>query len=162
MKKLIYLFLVFLISSCSEVEFLYKDNNNLINPLYQKTEVSTFGLESAYINSYVPMFFGKNKENTFVLLIDIREKKTKRSVETNQSTSNLRHELRFFYTLTSNIKDCVTYEKEILSYFSVVPKSDGYNYGTDASLEKKYEIAISENLNRFVSLLSGEELNTCR
>ena len=161
MKKLIYLFLVFLISSCSEVEFLYKDNNNLINPLYQKTEVSTFGLESAYINSYVPMFFGKNKENTFVLLIDIREKKTKRSVETNQSTSNLRHELRF-YRLTSNIKDCVTYEKEILSYFSVEPKSDGYNYGTDASLEKKYEIAISENLNRFVSLLSGEELNTCR
>ena len=162
MKRLICLFLVILLCSCSEVEFLYKDNKNLINPLYQKTEVNTFGLDSAYFNSYVPMFFGKNKENSFILLINIEEKKTKISVETNQSTSNLRHELRFLYTLTSASNNCVTYEKEILSYFSILPKSDGYNYGTDASLEKKYELAITENLNRFVSFVSDKDLNTCK
>ncbi len=162
MKKLIYLFLIVLFSSCSEVEFLYKDNKNLINPLYQKTEVNTFGFDSAYINSYIPMFFGKNKESNFILLINIEEKKTKRSVETNQTTSNLRHELRFFYTLTSTINNCVTYEKEILSYFSIVPKSDGYNYGTDASLKKKYELAITDNLNEFVSYVSDIDLNICR
>ena len=43
-------------------------------------------------------------------------------------------------------------KKKFLSYFSIIPKSSGYNYGTDASLEKKYELAITENLNQFVSI----------
>ena len=107
------------------------------------------------------MFFGDNKENVFNLLINIEEKKTKRSVETNQATSNLRYELRFFYTLILNKDSCVTYEKEITSYFSIIPKSSGYNYGTDSSLEKKYELAISDNLNQFVSILSDKSIYDC-
>ena len=51
-------------------------------------------------------------------------------------------------------KIVLIYKKEILSYFSIIPKSSGYNYGTDTSLEKKYELAITENLNRFVSIIS--------
>ena len=39
-------------------------------------------------------------------------------------------------------------------------KSSGYNYGTDTSL-KKYELAITENLNRFVSILADKDLNNC-
>ena len=93
--------------------------------------------------------------------INIDEKKTKRSVETNQATSNLRYELRFNYTLTSIKKDCITYEKEIVSYFSIIPKSSGYNYGTDTSLEKKYELAIGDNLNQFVSILSDINIDNC-
>ena len=50
-----------------------------------------------------------------------------------------------------NKKNCVTFNKELVSYFSIIPKSSGYNYGTDSSLEKKYQLAITENLNRFVS-----------
>ena len=161
MKKLIYLFLIVFIASCDEIEFVYKENKNLINPLFEKTEVNTSGLDIAYISSYIPVIFGENKENSFTLSINIEEKKTKRSVESNQATSNLRYELRFTYTLTSNMKSCVTYKKELLSYFSIIPKSDGYNYGTDASLEKKYELAITDNLNQFVSLLSGFDVNNC-
>ena len=108
------------------------------------------------------MSFGENKEEKYNLIIDINEKKTKRSVKTNQVTSNLRYELRFFYTLLSNNENCVVYEKEILSYFSITPKSDGYNYGTDASLEKKYELAIKDNLNQFLSFLQNIEINNCR
>ena len=108
------------------------------------------------------MFFGENKEGGFKLLINIEEKKIKRSVETNQATSNLRYELRFSYNLFSNPKNCLIYEKEILSYFSIIPKSDGYNYGTDASLENKYELAIAENLNQFISFISGIDINNCK
>ena len=132
----------FLFLSCSQVEFVYKDSKNLINPLYEKTNISTSGLDLNYINSYLPMFFGENKENKFSLSINIEEKKTKRSVETNQATTNLRYQLKFSYVLTSVSKDCLTYKKEILSFFSIIPKSDGYNYGTDASLEKRYEINL--------------------
>ena len=107
------------------------------------------------------MFFGKNKEGLFDLSINIEEKKNKRSVEKNQATSNLRYELKLTYTLISNKENCVTYEKELSSYFSIIPKSSGYNYGTDTSIEKKYELAITENLNQFISILSDVDLKNC-
>ena len=160
-KSLITLLFVF-ITACSNIEFVYKENKNLINPLYEKTDLSTSGLDLNFINSYLPMFFGENKEDIFKLLIDIEENKIKRSVETNQTTSKLGYELRFIYTLILNKENCVAFNKELLSSFSIIPKSSGYNYGTDASIEKKYELAIIENVNRFISIISDEDINTCR
>ncbi len=162
MKKIFSIIVIFFITSCSNIEFTYKDNSNLINPLYDKTEVSISGADFVFINSYVPMFFGSNKNKYFRLLINIKEKKTKRSVELNQATSNLRYELRFFYKLLSNKNECLVYEKEILSYFTILPKSAGYNYGTDASLEKKYELAIIDNLNQFIVFLSEVNFDNCK
>ena len=161
MKKLFLIFLFSFVVSCSGVEFVYKNEKNLINPLYQKTKVTTSGTNLSFMNSYLPKFFGESDEHTYNLQINIDEKRTKISVETNQATSNLRYELRFYYTLTSIKKDCITYEKEIVSYFSIIPKSSGYNYGTDTSLEKKYELAIGENLNQFVSILSNINIDGC-
>ena len=162
MKKSLITILFVFITACSNIEFVYKENKNLINPLYEKTDLSTSGLDLNFINSYLPMFFGENKKNIFKLLIDIEENKIKRSVETNQTTSKLRYELRFIYTLILNNENCVAFNKELLSSFSIIPKSSGYNYGTDASIEKKYELAITENLNRFISIISNVDINTCR
>ena len=161
MNKLFVIFLVYFVVSCGGVEFVYKNDKNLINPLYQKTKVITSGTDLTFMNSYLPMFFGEDNESAYILKININEKKTKRSVETNQATSNLRYELRFYYTLSSIKKECITYEKEIVSYFSIIPKSSGYNYGTDTSLEKKYELAIGNNLNQFVSILSNINIDIC-
>ena len=107
-------------------------------------------------------YFGDTKENAFKLSINIDQKKTKTSVESNQAASMIRYELQFNYTLISIENDCVTFQKELLSSFSIIPKSSGYNYGTDASLEKKYELAIIENLDRFISILSDININTCK
>ena len=161
MKKSFTVILFVFITACSNIEFVYKENKNLINPLYEKTDLNTSGLDVNFINSYIPMFFGENKEDIFKLLINIEENKIKRSVETNQATSKLRYELRFIYTLILNKENCVKFNKELLSSFSIIPKSSGYNYGTDASLEKKYELAITENLNRFVSIISNVDINSC-
>ena len=160
-KKIFYIFIFLLFTSCSGIEFVYEEKRNLINPLYEKTLVNTSGVDLVFLNSYIPMYFGENKYNDFSLSINIEEKKTKNSVEKNQAVSNLMYELRFQYTLISNIKDCKTYEKEILSNFSIIPKSGGYNYGTDSSLEKKYELAITENLSQFISILSGINISNC-
>ena len=161
MKKLFFIFLFCFIVSCSGVEFVYNNEKNPINPLYQKTRVITSGTDLSFMNSYLPMYFGESDEYTYNLQINVNEKKTKRSVETNQATSNLRYELRFYYTLTSIKNNCITFEKEIISYFSIIPKSSGYNYGADTSLEKKYELAVSDNLNQFVSILSDINLDNC-
>ncbi len=161
MKNILLIIIFLFISSCSGIEFAYKEKDNIINPLYEKTKVSTSGVNINFINSYLPMLFGQNSEDLFDLSIKIDEKKTKISVETNQATSNLRYELRFKYTLISKENNCVTYEKELLSYFSITPKSSGYNYGSDTSLEKKYELAVTENLNQFISMLSDVEIYSC-
>ena len=161
MKNYLLVIFIILTASCSGIEFVYSDKENLLNPLYGKTYIKTSGKEITYLDSFGRKFFGNNKNKNFNLLINVEEKKTKRFVETNQTASNLRYELRFYYTLLSNDKDCVVYEKEILSYFSIVPKSSGYNYGTDISLEKKYELAVSENINQFISFLSKKNIKTC-
>ena len=161
MNKLFVIFLVYFVVSCGGVEFVYKNDKNLINPLYQKTKVITSGTNLRFMDSYLPMFFGENKAHTYNLKINIDEKKTKSSVETNQAVSNLRYDLKFHYILTSIKKDCIEYEKEIVSYFSIIPKSSGYNYGTDTALDKKYELAVSDNLNQFVSILSDIDLDSC-
>lgn len=161
MKKIICISIFLFLTSCGGVDFVYMDKKNITNPLYEKTKIDISGAELVFMNSYLPMLFGDNKYNEFNLFINIKERKTKTSVEKNQATSNLMYELRFQYSVFSNTKECKTYEKEILSNFSIIPKSGGYNYGTDASLEKKYELAITENLNQFISVISGLNINDC-
>ena len=161
MKRLLFVTIFIFIISCDDIDFVYKEDKNLINPLYEKTEVTTSGLDINFMNSYLPMFFGNKKEDYFDLSIKIEQNKTKRSVETNQATSKLRYELKFIYTLVLNKKNCVTFNKELVSYFSIIPKSSGYNYGTDSSLEKKYQLAITENLNRFISIIVDRDLSSC-
>ena len=161
MKRLIFVTIFVFIISCGDIDFVYKENKNLINPLYGKTEASTSGLDINFMNSYLPMFFGNKKDGPFSLLIKIKENKIKSAVETNQATSKLRYELKFIYTLVLKEKNCETFNQELVSRFSILPKSSGYNYGTDSSLEKKYQLATTENLNRFVSLIIDEDLNIC-
>ena len=161
MKRLFFVTIFIFIISCGDIDFVYKEDKNLINPLYEKTEVSTSGLDINFMNSYLPMFFGNKKEDRFSLSIEIEQNKIKRSVETNQATSKLKYELKFIYTLVLNEKNCEIFDKELVSHFSIIPKSSGYNYGTDSSLEKKYQLATTENLNRFVSIIMDRDLNSC-
>ena len=161
MKKIFFITLFIFIVSCADIEFVYKENENLINPLYEKTEVNVSGFNINFMNSYVPMFFGDNKEDYFSLSIEVEQNKTKRSVETNQVASKLRYELKFIYTLFLNEKNCINFKRELTSSFSINTKSSGYNYGTDTSLEKKYELAITDNLNQFVSIIADRDLNNC-
>jgi len=159
--RLLFVIIFLFIISCGDIEFVYKEDKNFINPLYEKTEINTSGFDINFMNSYIPMFFGNKKEDLFSLSIKIEQNKVKRSVETNQATSKLRYELKFIYTLVLTEKNCVTFNKELVSYFSIIPKSSGYNYGTDSSLEKKYQLATTENLNRFVSIIMDRDLNSC-
>ena len=161
MKKLLISFLFLVIISCDQIEFVYDDNGNLENPLYERTEVTVYGIDTAYVNSYLPIFFGVNKNNEYRLAINIDEEKTKLSVEKNQAVSNIRYKIKFFYSLFSNEKNCLTFEKQILSKFTVIPKSSGYDFGSDTSLEQNYENAINQNLNNFVSLLGTVDINKC-
>tara|TARA_B100000941_G_C28386670_1_gene490386 strand:- start:82 stop:570 length:489 start_codon:yes stop_codon:yes gene_type:complete len=162
MRIILILIVLVILSSCAKIEFVYKDSKNLKNPLYNKTEVTISGKDLAFMKSYTPMFFGFKGDEEFKLFIQIKEKQTKSSVETNQTASDIKYELRFFYKLINVKYECVVYEKQILSSFSILPKSSGYNYGSDASLEKKYELSVTNNLNQFVNFISEVNLDSCK
>ena len=162
MKSFFTIFIFLILTSCSNIQFVYSDKKNNINPLFENTNVVASGVDIISINYLIPKFFGKNIGEKYKLLIEIDEKKIKRSVETNQTVSNLNYELRFNYTLILKQKECIIYNKEILSNFSITPKSSGYNYGSDTSLEKKYELAVSDNFNQFISFITELDFNTCK
>ena len=161
MKIILFIFLVLGTYACNNLEFVYDQEKNLSNPLYGKTKINTTGKNIIFMSSYIPMFFGKSNNEEFFLSINVNENQTKRSVEKNQATSNLTYELRFFYSIKSLKEDCISFEKEILSTFSIIPKSSGYNFGTDVSLEKKYELVVRDNFNILINYLSDKDLHNC-
>tara|TARA_X000000950_G_C13864012_1_gene639929 strand:- start:1417 stop:1905 length:489 start_codon:yes stop_codon:yes gene_type:complete len=161
MKKLLYICFFFIFISCNQIEFVLDSDERSINLLYEKTDINLGGEDIIFLKTYIPMFFGKNKDEKFELSIMVNEEQKKLSVKSNQVTSNLSYELRFFYTLRSNESGCITFKKEILSNFTIMPKSSGFNYGTDSSLDKKYELAVTDNLSQFLSYLSEKDLYEC-
>ena len=60
MSKLFVYILFFFIISCNNLEFVYNDSDNILNPLYGKTDVKISGLSSVYLSSYSQLFFGSN------------------------------------------------------------------------------------------------------
>mgnify|MGYP001200430589 CR=1 FL=1 len=61
MKKFLYLICCLIVVSCNQIDFIYKDKTNITNPLYEKTEVDISGADLIFINSYIPVLFGKTK-----------------------------------------------------------------------------------------------------
>lgn len=155
--------LLFLVSSCGQVDFIY---NNTIdgetNPLKNKTIVQHSGLDIPILNKYISQYFGVSQQPKFKIYIASSEEKTKSSVETNQTISTLRYDLNFTYQLESISKNCLIFEREIQSNFSVTPKSAGFNFGSDKSLESKYELAVDENFKKLISYILNVDLNNCK
>ena len=155
--------LLFLVSSCGQVDFIY---NNTIdgetNPLKNKTIVQHSGLDIPILNKYISQYFGVSQQPKFKIYIASSEEKTKSSVETNQTISTLRYDLNFTYQLESISKNCLIFGREIQSNFSVTPKSAGFNFGSDKSLESKYELAVDENFKKLISYILNVDLNNCK
>jgi len=153
--------ILFLILSCGQIDFIY-NNGNKINPLKNNTVVKKSGLDIPILNSYILQYFGTSELPKFEMHIILNEEKTKSSVETNQTISTLRYDLDFHYQLKSISKDCLIFEKKIQSTFSVTPKSSGFNFGSDKSLESKYELAIDENFKELMSNIQNIDINNCK
>ena len=144
--------------SCSGIEFVYKEQENLTNPIYNKTVVNLSGKEIPFTQRYISTYIGNGSDKIYSLGISIAEEKIKRSVQSNQAVSKMDYNLEFVYLLRDLNKNCVVYEKSLISNFSYVPKSEGYNFGSDESLDQMYKLATKENIERFVRFISEEKL----
>ena len=60
------------------------------------------------------------------------------------------YELIINYHLFYKNRDCKILNSEIITKFSNSPKSFGYNFGADRSLEKQYRSGIRKNIQKFI------------
>ena len=159
-KIFLFSILLFLIS-CSNLEFVYKNDLNLNNPIYKKTSFALSGLEIQSFYGLNLRYFGEYEEELYKLIIDIDEEKKKRSVKSNQAVSKLDYKLIFKYQLLNNKKNCIVYRRQLISRFTFEPRSAGYNFGSDQSLIDLYNKASGNNLQQFINSLSGVDLESC-
>ena len=160
-KKKIILFLFFFIASCSNVEYVYNDTSSTTIPIYEKTRIEVSGVNSPSVYRHSLNHFGQNKDPKYILYIYLEENKTKRSVKSNQSIIKEDYELKFTFDVYNIESTCFVYKKKIVSKFSYTPKSSGYNFGSDQSLEKNYDLAIKKSLVRFTDFLVSTNKLTC-
>ena len=160
-KSYFTLIALFFLYSCSQIDFVYKDSRNLTNPIYNKTQYSFSGIDISSSYRYSTKYFGSTKTPSYNLKINIEEEKVKRSVQSSQAVSKLDYELTFEYALSDKEKDCLVYKDILISRFSYVPKSSGYNFGSDRSLDKMYELAANNNFYNFIRSISEESISVC-
>ena len=151
----------FFLASCGEVDFVYNNEKNLTNPLYNKSSIKLMGGEVPSFYKYSSKYFGVSKESVYEIRVNIQEIKSKRAVKNNQAISKEDYELVFDYEIFNFSKKCNTYKKNIVSRFSYEPKASGYNFGSDQSLQNLYDLATKDNFQRFINFVSETDASTC-
>ena len=151
---LLILMLCFLLA-CSNIEFSY-NKDELNNQLYNKTNINITGDEIPFLNTIVLSKFGISQNEFLDLEINISEKKTKMVIKTNQVSTRIDYEIVINYILSNQSKKCTVLTKKQYSRFSFIPKSEGYNFGSDKFLDNLYIRNIENNIDQFLDSLEKQ------
>ena len=58
-------------------------------------------------------------------------------------------------------ENCRVYQENVISRFTFEPKSSGYNFGSDQSLKKLYDLSVNSNFENFINNIDNIILTTC-
>ena len=156
MKNFILLILMLgLLFACSNIEFSY-NKDELNNQLYNKTNINITGDEIPFLNTIVLSKFGISQNEFLDLEINISEKKTRTVIKTNQVSTRIDYEIIINYILSNQSKKCTILTKKQYSRFSFIPKSEGYNFGSDKFLDNLYIRNIENNIDQFLNSLDKQ------
>jgi len=126
-----------------------------------KVKISMFELKtlkfSYSLSAWHFTSFGiaKTKDTTYILSAKNSENKTNAVIGTNQVSSDINYSINISYTLESLNQNCIVDLKVISTKFSIKPKSEGFNFGSDRSLESLYKRNIFSNVQRYKSYLNS-------
>ena len=144
--------LLFFVFSCSNIEFVLKDNV-LTNPLKDKTMLLIDkNSEDRFVRRLYSRF-GNNETYEYILKTKFSENKENRIVKTNQVAEKIEYTIEVDYTVFYKTNECKIFNKKIISKFSFTPKSAGYNFGSDRSFDKLYSSSVDQNINSFIDAL---------
>ena len=152
-KKYLTCFFLLFIFSCTNIEFVLKDNSQT-NPLKDKTVLlMDKNLEKRFVQGLYSNF-GNTEQFEYILKTTFIEKKENRIVKNNQVAEKIEYTLEVNYDLFYKTSECKIYNKTIISKFSFTPKSAGYNFGSDRSFDKLYNSSVDQNINSFIDSLN--------
>ena len=154
-KKFFLFLLLFILPSCGNIDLLLLDNNSA-NKLRGNTSVVFVGQNEERFVQEIISFFGNNKNGEYILFASLSEKKENSLVKKNQVAEKINYELTANYEIFFKDASCKIFNQKIISKFSFVPKSFGYNFGADRSLEKLYLSSINKNIREFVNSVPKE------
>lgn len=157
-ERIIILFSVLLLSSCGGINFVL-ENDATNTGLSEKTLLINNNKTNSIFNQEMSSYFRADKEYDYILITNLSEEKENRLVKQNQVAEKIDYKLIVDYELFYKNRGCKILVKQLVSQFSFVPKSFGYNFGTDRSLEKLYRNSIEKNISEFVELVP--EKNNC-
>ena len=148
MIKSLMLLSVLILTGCGKIDLLLLDNHDQ-NKLRGNTSIVLKGDLVELFAEEVYSFFEDNQKGEYILITTISEKTENRLVKTNQVAEKINYEITVDYEVFYKSMSCNIFNKKIVSSFSFVPKSFGYNFGTDRSLEKLYRSSVVKNIENF-------------
>ena len=151
---------VFLCGSCSQIEFVLK-NQNTKTAINNLVEYSVEGDEKGYLSDALIEGFGyirNEADQNFLLNVALKEEKLKTSIGTNQVTHSTKYDINLVYELVSIKKDCEKIVKEYNFSFVHYPKAEGSNFGSDQALEDIYKNNIKNNVFKFKNFIESNGL----
>ena len=151
-KKTLISLLSIIILSCSNIDLVLKESSSP-NHLKNNVLVVVDGEEKQRLERELRSFFGNNKKNEYILTVLFVENKENRLVKQNQVAEKINYELDISYGLFYKNRECKILDKKIITKFTISPKSFGYNFGTDRSLEKLYISSINKNILNFINTI---------
>ena len=162
MIKRIFFFapLLVLIISCSGFEFVYNVPSEIINKINKNTLLSISGDNKDIINGYLLSKVGEAGNNpTYALLIVSNEATEAAVIETDATASKflIKHDIK--YTLNNMNKNCLIFEKNILTKNLYDAKSAGYSFGTDLAEKELSTKNLHSNIDQFLNELSINDNN---
>ena len=151
-KRYLTFFFLLFIFSCTNIEFLLKENSQT-NPLKDKTLLlMDKNLEKRFIKGLYSNF-GNTEKYEYILKTTFIEKQENRIVKKNQVAEKIEYTLEVNYDLFYKSNKCKIFNKTIISKFAFTPKSAGYNFGSDMSFNKLYSSSVNQNINSFIDAL---------
>jgi len=155
-KRILFLIpLLVVIISCSDFEFVYNSDNYDIKKLNEKTLYSISGDNKDIINSYLSRKIGRAESYPDYILSIVSSgsiEATVIEVDATASKFMIKHNLK--YSLNSVKKNCLIFEKNILTKNLYDAKSAGYSFGTDLAEKELSVINLHSNIDQFLNELS--------
>ena len=151
-NRSIFLLLFFFLYACNNIEFVLNDYDSP-NSIKEKVKIIDLDNKQGPLKRELSLFFGNSEVHEYTLQTSLVEEKQKRSIKQNQVAEKIDYTLNVNYVLYYVKSNCRILDAKIETKFSFTPKSFGYNFGSNRSLDRLYSDSIKRNIKKFIDLI---------
>ena len=143
-----------IIISCSSFDFVYNTSFQIFDKINENTLLSISGDNREIINSYLSSKIGRAGSDPSYIISIVSNSSIEATVIKIDATASkfmIKHNLK--YTLNNVKKNCVVFEKNILTKSLYDAKSAGYSFGTDLAEKELSTKNLHSNIDQFLNEL---------